>query len=105
MGTPDYVAPEVAEGRGTDARSDLYSLGVVFYELLAGRKPFVGDTPFATMRMHVSDPPAPVSSVVPGTPGELETMVQKLLAKEPDQRYPSAEALLLDLRGYLNRAA
>jgi serine/threonine protein kinase len=105
MGTPDYVAPEIAEGKGTDARSDLYSLGVVFYELLAGRKPFVGDTPFATLRMHVSDAPAPPSSHMPETPPELEAVVLKLLAKDPNDRYQSAEALLLDLRGYLNRAA
>ena len=105
MGTPDYVAPEIAEGRGTDARSDLYSLGVVFYELLAGRKPFVGDTPFATLRMHVSDAPKPPSSHMPETPRELEAVVLRLLAKDPNDRYPSAEDLLLDLRGYLNRAA
>ncbi len=59
LGTPDYVAPETAEGKGTDARSDLYSLGIVFYEILTGKRPFVGDTPFATLRKHVSEPPTP----------------------------------------------
>jgi hypothetical protein len=105
MGTPDYVAPETAEGNVTDARSDLYSLGVIFYEMLTGRKPFVADTPFATLRMHVSAAPDPPSTVVPGTPPELEAIVLRLLAKDPAQRYPGAEELLGDLRAYLNRAA
>jgi hypothetical protein len=105
MGTPDYVAPEIAEGTGTDARSDLYSLGVVFYEALTGRKPFVGDTPFDTLRKHVSEPPPPPSSHWPGTPPELEAIVLRLLAKDPKDRYPSAEALLVELRAYLSRAA
>jgi Protein kinase domain/PEGA domain len=105
MGTPDYVAPEIAEGTGTDARSDLYSLGVLFYEALTGRKPFVGDTPFDTLRKHVSEPPPPPSSHWPGTPPELEAIVLRLLAKDPKDRYPSAEALLVELRAYLSRAA
>jgi serine/threonine-protein kinase len=105
MGTPDYVAPEIAEGTGTDARSDLYSLGVVFYEALTGRKPFLGDTPFDTLRKHVSEPPPPPSSHWAATPPELEAMVLRLLAKDPNDRYPSAEALLVELRAYLSRAA
>ncbi len=105
LGTPDYVAPETAEGNVTDARSDLYSLGVLFYELLTGRKPFVGETPFATLRMHVSEAPAPPSAVLPGIPAELEAIVLRLLAKNPDDRYPGAEELLGDLRAYANRAA
>src|SRR4029077_14599441 len=88
LGTPDYVAPETAEGKGADARSDLYSLGIVFYELLTGRRPFVGDTPFATLRKHVSEPPTPPSVIAPGIPRELEAIILKLLAKSPDDRYP-----------------
>jgi len=105
LGTPDYVAPETAEGKGADARSDLYSLGIVFYEILTGRKPFVGDTPFATLRKHVSEAPTPPSVVVPGLPRQLETIVLRLLQKDPGQRYPGAEELLIELREYLNRAA
>lgn len=105
LGTPDYVAPETAEGKGADARSDLYSLGIVFYELLTGKKPFVGDTPFATLRKHCTEPPTPPSVVSPNTPRELETIVLKLLRKEPEERYPGAEELLIELRDYLNRAA
>jgi hypothetical protein len=105
LGTPDYVAPETAEGKGTDARSDLYALGVVFYEILTGKKPFVGDTPFATLRKHCTEPPTPPSTITPGTPRELEAIVLRLLRKDPDERYPAAEPLLVELREYLNRAA
>ncbi len=105
LGTPDYVAPETAEGKGADARSDLYSLGIVFYELLTGKKPFVGDTPFATLRKHCTEPPTPPSVVSPETPRELEAIILKLLRKEPAERYPGAEELLIELRDYLNRAA
>ncbi len=105
LGTPDYIAPETAEGLKTDGRSDLYSLGIIFYEILTGRKPFVGETPFATLKKHVSEAPTPLSIVTPGTPRELEAIVLRLLAKNPDDRYPGAEELLIELRAYLNRAA
>jgi hypothetical protein len=105
LGTPDYVAPETAEGKGADSRSDLYSLGIVFYEILTGKKPFVGDTPFATLRKHVSEAPTPPSVVVPGVPRQLEAIILRLLQKDPEQRYPGAEELLIELREYLNRAA
>ncbi|HEU0107420.1 MAG TPA: protein kinase, partial [Vicinamibacteria bacterium] len=105
LGTPDYVAPETAEGKGADARSDLYSLGIVFYEILTGQKPFVGDSPFATLRKHVSEPPTPPSLIAPGVPRELEAIILKLLSKSPDDRYPGAEELVIALRDYLNRAA
>jgi hypothetical protein len=105
MGTPDYTAPETAEGKGTDARSDLYSLGIVFYEILTGKKPFVGDTPFATLRKHCTELPTPPSVVSPGTPSELEAIVLRLLRKDPAERYPGAEELLIALREFINRAA
>lgn len=105
LGTPDYVAPETAEGKGADARSDLYSLGIVFYEILTGKKPFVADTPFATLRKHVSEPPKPPSVIMPGIPGQIEAIVLRLLAKDPADRFPGAEELLIELREFLNRAA
>ena len=105
LGTPDYVAPETAEGRGADARSDLYSLGIVFYEMLTGKKPFVGDTPFATLKKHCTEAPTPPSALSPEVPRELEEIVLRLMSKDPAERYPGAEELLIALRRYLNRAA
>jgi serine/threonine-protein kinase len=105
LGTPDYVAPETAEGKVTDARSDLYSLGIVFYEILTGKKPFVGDTPFATLRKHCTEVPTPPSAVAADVPRELEEIVLRLMSKDPADRYPGAEELLIALRNYLNRAA
>ena len=105
LGTPDYVAPETAEGKGVDARSDLYSLGVVFYEMVTARKPFVGDTPFATIRKHCSEDPTPPSAFTVGLPPVVEAIVLRLLAKKPEDRFPGAEELLIELRDFINRAA
>ncbi len=103
LGTPEYVAPETAEGGEADARSDLYSLGVVYYETLTGTKPFVGETAFATLRKHCTDPPTPPSAVRPSCPVALERIVLRLLEKDPADRYASAEELLIELRDFLNR--
>ena len=105
LGTPDYVAPETAEGKGTDGRSDLYSLGIIFYEILTGQKPFVGETPFATLKKHCTEPPTPPSAISPDCPRQLEAVILKLLRKDPNDRYPGAEELLIELRDFLNRAA
>jgi serine/threonine-protein kinase len=105
LGSPEYVAPEAIEGQDTDARSDLYSLGVVFYETLTGQRPFSADTPFAILRKHLTELPGPPSARSPRVPPELDRIVLRLLMKRPDERYASADELLLDLRDYLNRAA
>ena len=105
LGSPEYVAPEAIEGKPTDARSDLYSLGIVFYEALTGRRPFVADTPFAILNKHLREVPESPSRVRPGVPAELDRIVLRLLAKDPEERYGSAEDLVLDLRDFLNRAA
>jgi hypothetical protein len=105
LGSPEYVAPETIEAKGTDARSDLYSLGVIFYETIAGRRPFLADTPFAILQKHLTEVPAPPSAVRPGVPAELDRIVLRLLNKAPDQRYAAAEELVLDLRDFLNRVA
>ena len=104
LGTPEYAAPETAQGRPSDARSDLYSLGVVFYETLTGTRPFVGDTPFVTLQKQCTEAPVPPSVAAPQTPRPLEAIVLRLLSKDPADRYPGAEELLIDLRHYLNRA-
>jgi hypothetical protein len=104
LGTPDYVAPEMIEGRGTEARSDLYALGVVFFELLTGRLPFTGDAPFAVLRKHCTEEPPAPSSLRSGVPAELDALVLRLLAKTPEGR-PTAEELVVALHEWLNRAA
>jgi serine/threonine-protein kinase len=105
LGTPEYVAPETIEGAGSDGRSDLYSLGVVFYEALTGARPFSADTPFAILRRHLAEPPPPPTTLRPDLPPELEQIVLRLLKKAPAERYAGAEELVLDLRDFLNRAA
>jgi len=102
MGTATYFSPEQAQGLQVDPRSDLYSLGVVLYEMVTGRPPFNGDTPLAIAYKHVQDQPAPPSTVVPEVPRGLEAIIMKLLQKRPDDRYPTAEALRADLNRYLD---
>ena len=102
MGTATYFSPEQAQGLPVDPRSDLYSLGVVLYEMVTGRPPFSGETPLSIAYKHVQDQPAPPSTIVPDLPHGLEAIIMKLLQKKPDDRYPSAEALRADLKRYLN---
>ena len=97
MGTAAYFSPEQAEGKGVDARSDIYSLGVVLYEMAAGRPPFTGDSPVAVASMHVRDMPPLPRQVNAAVPAELEAVIMKAMAKNPDDRYGSAEELRADL--------
>jgi serine/threonine-protein kinase len=97
MGTPLYMSPEQAQGHTTDHRSDLYSLGVTFYHMLAGRPPFEGDTPFAIALKHIKDTPASISVHRPEIPLELDRLVLRLLAKDPKDRYQSAAEVLREL--------
>jgi serine/threonine-protein kinase len=105
LGTPDYVAPETIEGLGADARSDLYALGMVFYELLAGRLPFAGEPPFAVLKRRLEQDPPPPSSIVTRVPAELDAIVLRLLRRPPAERPANAEELVVALREWLNRAA
>src|SRR5262249_33848165 len=93
IGTPSYMAPEQWRGQGLDARTDIYALGIILYEMLAGRLPFVADTPFTMMHMHVNEPPPPLRSLNPYLPSTIEPVINKVLAKDPEQRYESAAAL------------
>ncbi|HET8643930.1 MAG TPA: protein kinase, partial [Vicinamibacteria bacterium] len=97
MGTPEYMSPEQLLGERLDPRTDLYSAGVVFFELLTGRLPFVGTDRMAvaTQRLHVA-PPLP-STLATGVPAGLDSVIVRLLARERDQRYPAAQAVLADL--------
>ena len=101
MGTATYFSPEQAQGHAVDPRSDLYSLGCVLYEMLAARPPFSGDSPVAVAYKHVQEPPVAPSRINPNIPPALEAIDLKLLAKDPGQRYASAEDLRSDLRRFL----
>jgi serine/threonine-protein kinase len=96
-GTPQYMSPEQAEGRKVDHRSDLYSLGVIIFEMITGELPFKSETAMGFLGKHiVEDPPLP-SSIKSGIPPALEKIVMKLLKKEPDERYQSAGEIFKDL--------
>ena len=98
VGTAQYLSPEQATGDSADARSDIYSVGCLMYELLVGRPPFIGDTPVSIAFQHVSAPlPAP-SDINPDIDSNLETIIKVALHKNPDDRYQDAGAMLADLR-------
>ncbi|MET2715806.1 protein kinase [Streptomyces harbinensis] len=93
MGTPQYLSPEQALGKTIDTRSDLYAVGCMLYELLALRPPFVGETPLSVVYQHVQDMPVLVSEVNPQAPPELDGLVMRSLAKDPDDRFQTAEEM------------
>lgn len=97
LGTAAYLSPEQAQGRPVDARSDLYSLGCVLYEMVTGRPPFVGDSPVAVASKQVLEPPTPPSKLNPDVSPELEAVILRALAKNPDNRYASATEMREDL--------
>ena len=90
IGTPEYMSPEQGAGSQVDARADVYSLGVVAYELLTGRVPYLADTPFAIVAAHMRDPLPLPSSINPAVPAAAERALLKALAKQPAQRFASA---------------
>jgi serine/threonine-protein kinase len=100
MGTATYFSPEQARGDVVDPRSDIYSLGCVLYELLVARPPFSGDSPVAIAYKHVQESPVPPRQIDPELPPAIEAIVLKCLAKNPVNRYPSAEDLRADLRRF-----
>ncbi|HSJ65650.1 MAG TPA: serine/threonine-protein kinase [Gemmatimonadaceae bacterium] len=93
-GTPQYMSPEQVTGEALDVRSDLYSLGVTMYYALAGRLPFEGPTTVALLAQHAAAPVPALSGVRPGLPGALSRAIERCLAKVPDERFVSAEALV-----------
>ncbi|MBW0269712.1 serine/threonine protein kinase [Nocardia sp. MH4] len=97
IGTAQYLSPEQARGETVDARSDVYSVGCVLFEILTGQPPFTGDSPVAVAYQHVKeDPPLP-SSVNPGVPRELDSVILKAMAKNPANRYQTAAEMRADL--------
>jgi beta-lactam-binding protein with PASTA domain/predicted Ser/Thr protein kinase len=97
LGTASYLSPEQAQGEPVDPRSDIYSLGCVLYEMLTGRPPFTGDSPVAIAYKHVRDDPVPPSRLNGDIPRDLEAVVMKSMAKNPANRYQTADELRQDL--------
>jgi len=102
MGTATYFSPEQAKGEGADPRSDLYSLGIVLYELLAGQPPFSGETALATAYKQVNENPVPLTRFVPDLEVDLNAVVAKCMTKNATQRYESAAELRDDLKRFVD---
>lgn len=98
MGTPAYMSPEQAMGKPTDYRTDIYSLGIVLYQMVTGEVPFKGETPYGVMFRHVNDPLPLPRTVAPDLPEPVEHVILKALAKAPEHRYESAGKLAEALR-------
>jgi eukaryotic-like serine/threonine-protein kinase len=98
LGTAAYMSPEQAEGRAIDSRSDLFSLGIVLFEMATGQRPFTGDTNMSILSAILKDPPRPISSIRPDVPRELARIIKRALQKDPEQRYQTAKDLRNDLQ-------
>src|SRR5690606_10932947 len=102
LGSVKYLAPEQVEGQRVDGRADLFALGVVLYESLGGRAPWVADTQTATAVARLHHPPMPLRQLRPDIPPPLEQVVLRSLSRAPDDRYPTADAMrraLVAVRG------
>jgi serine/threonine-protein kinase len=97
MGTPDYMSPEQAEGASADFRSDIYSLGVVFYEIFTGKLPFTGDTVMKVILGHIQTPPPPPRQQNPRLLPELEAVILRCMAKSPEARCQKVGEIMDDL--------
>jgi serine/threonine-protein kinase len=97
LGSVHYISPEQAKGSHIDCRDDIYSAGVVLYEMTAGRLPYEGDTPVSVAIQHISSIPLPTRDINPDIPEALEAITMKAMASDVDKRYVSADAMLVDL--------
>jgi eukaryotic-like serine/threonine-protein kinase len=97
MGTPDYISPEQVKGKRGDGRSDLYALGVMFYEMLTGKVPFQGPNAFAIMNDRMLNNPIPPREIDPSIPVELQEIIYRALERDPKNRYATAKEFLWDL--------
>jgi eukaryotic-like serine/threonine-protein kinase len=102
MGTAAYFSPEQAQGLPVDGRSDVYSLGVVLYEMVTGAPPFTGESPVAVAYKHVREDPEPPAARAPDLPPDLELIILTAMAKEPDSRYQTADELRADLTRFVH---
>jgi len=98
MGTPDYISPEQVKGKRGDARSDVYSLGIMFYEMLTGKVPFTGPNPFVIMNERLLNDPIPPREVNPEISPQLQEIIYRALERDPNKRYPNAHEFALDLQ-------
>lgn len=98
LGTPSYMSPEQARGQTLDARTDIFSFGILFYEMLTGRRPFDGESFADVMGAILKDEPPPLSRIIDDVPPELEHIISKTLRKDRDQRYQNIKDLIIDLR-------
>jgi serine/threonine protein kinase len=103
LGTPEYMAPEMARGEQVDYRADIYELGVVLYQMISGRVPFSGGTPYAVVAKHVQDP-LPLLHQVMALPPAVDAVIQKATAKQREDRYTTTRAMAQDLRNAISGA-
>ena len=101
IGTPEYMAPEQIRGDGVDSRADIYSLGVLLYEMLSGKQPYTADTPVKVLFLHLEGEAAPLRERVPGLPAEVERLVTWTMARERDDRPENARELQAAIEGVL----
>jgi serine/threonine-protein kinase len=98
IGTPAYMAPEQAQGTGVDGRTDIYAVGIILFEMLTGRQPYEADTPMAVAFKHITDPVPQILESNPNLPPDVETVIQKAMAKNKDDRFSTAGELVDSLR-------
>ena len=101
LGTSDYIAPEQAQGQRVDEHTDVYSLGVVLYELLTSEVPFPGENFVAVAMRHINEEPPPVRDKRPDVPLRVDAAVQKAMAKRPEDRFPTMDAFCAELEACL----
>jgi serine/threonine-protein kinase len=104
LGTAQYISPEQASGRTADERSDIYSVGILFYEILIGKPPFDGPIAVEVASKHITEEPIPLRKLDPAIPKQLENLVLKMLAKKPEDRYQSFSPIISELEGWLAKA-
>jgi eukaryotic-like serine/threonine-protein kinase len=100
LGTPSYMSPEQASGGAVDQRSDIFAVGCMLYEMVTAQRPFAGKSVVDTLHKIINEEPRPLRELAPNAPPELQRIVRKCLAKEPDARYQSAKDLAIDLREF-----
>ena len=104
MGTIGYMSPEQAQGRPVDQRSDIFAFGCILYEIVTGRKPFAGDSMIDSLHKIIYTPAAPVKDFNPNCPYEIQRIIRRCLAKDPDDRYQRIKDIAIDLRDFLEES-